>query len=111
MAADPIHHVQEHVQDNKSFWSMFHELFPPDGWGIPLLELKITDGYTFYLTKFMILELIAAGLIIAIFVPIARRAASGAPPSGAWWNMFESLLTFIRDEVARPTLGAHDEHH
>src|SRR5262245_16561384 len=112
MAADPIKNVQEHVQDTDKadpFWHIFHELF--GGVQFKLLEIPITENYTFVLTKFMFLELVAAGLIIAIFVPIARRAAAGGPPVGVWWNMFESLLTFIRDEIARPTLGGHDEHH
>jgi len=109
MAHDPIKHVQEHVQDTAGTWPLFHELVPPGGLSIPLLDLRPYD-IPFTLTRFMLLELLAAGLIIAIFVPIARRAASGGPPLGVWWNMFESLLTFIRDEVARPTLGAADEH-
>jgi F-type H+-transporting ATPase subunit a len=53
----------------------------------------------------MLLELIVAGLIIAIYVPLARRAARGGPPTGAWWNAWETLLTFIRDQVAKPTLS------
>ena len=112
MAQDPIKHIQEHVQDtdpNHPVWPIFHEFL--GGLSIPLLKIPITENYSFVLTKFMILEVIAAGLIIAIFVPIARRAAAGDPPTGWWWNMFESLLTFIRNEVARPTLGAHDSHH
>jgi F-type H+-transporting ATPase subunit a len=112
MAADPITNVQEHVQDTNPahpVWPIFHDLF--GGFSIPLLQIKFGDAYTFTLTKFMLLELIAAGLIIAIFVPIARRAASGAPPTGYWWNMFESLLTFVRNEIAHPTLAGHDEHH
>src|SRR5262249_18071159 len=56
-------------------------------------------------TKFMVLELLAAGLILLIYIPIARRAASGELPRGPWWNAFESLLTFIRNDVVRPTLG------
>jgi len=60
------------------------------------------------LSKFAVLELIAAGLVLAIFVPLANRAASGEPMRGWFWNAFESLLTFIRDRVARPTIGEHD---
>jgi F-type H+-transporting ATPase subunit a len=60
------------------------------------------------ISKFMIMELIAALLILIIFIPLARRAARGEPPRGAWDNAFESLLTFIRNEVARPNLGEHE---
>ena len=56
----------------------------------------------------MLLELLAAGLILLIFIPICRRAASGQLPKGRWWNAFESLLTFVRDKIARPNLGEHD---
>jgi F-type H+-transporting ATPase subunit a len=60
------------------------------------------------LTKFMILELIAAGIIIAIYVPVARRLVRGDPPRGAWDNAFDSVLAFIRNEVAKPNIGEHD---
>lgn len=59
-------------------------------------------------TKFMLLELVAAVLILLIYIPLANRAASGEAPRGMWWNCFESLLTFIRERVAKPTLGEHD---
>jgi F-type H+-transporting ATPase subunit a len=55
----------------------------------------------------MILELVAAALILLIFIPLARRARNGELPKGGWWNAFESLLTFIREEVAKPNLGEH----
>jgi F-type H+-transporting ATPase subunit a len=52
----------------------------------------------------MVLELIAALLVIAVYVPLARRIQSGEPPRGAWDNFFEALLTFVRDQVAKPSL-------
>src|SRR5437868_7025769 len=90
MAVNPL----EHVMDQKD-WVIFENL------GV---EIHLPFG----LTKFMVLELIAAALIVAIFVPLARRAKDGAVPRGRVWNLFESLLTFIRDQVARPYLGEHD---
>jgi F-type H+-transporting ATPase subunit a len=62
-----------------------------------------------FVTKFMVLELLAAGLIVAIFVPLARRAKDGAPVKGAFFNAFEVLLTFIRDEVAKPNIGEESD--
>jgi len=70
---------------------------------------KLTiGGVSLLFTKYMVLELIAAILIALIFIPLARRMQSGEPPRGAWNNAFEALLTFIRDEVAKPNLGEHD---
>jgi F-type H+-transporting ATPase subunit a len=60
------------------------------------------------ISKFMILELIASGLIIAIYVPMSRRLVRGDPPRGAWDNAFDSVLMFIRNEVAKPNIGEHD---
>src|SRR5262249_34171717 len=71
-------------------------------------------GGGFQITKFMVLELIAALLIIAIYVPLTRRITASHSPKGGWWNGFEMLLTFIRDFVAKPSLRAPDhgdEHH
>ena len=56
----------------------------------------------------MVLELVVAVLMIAIFVPLARRMATGQRPRGRLWNMFEVMVLFIRDEVARPAIGRHD---
>ncbi len=104
MAHDP----KLHVMDANEF-DIFPQLFDS-----PIVLHLPKIGGEFQITKFMVLELIAAGLILAIFIPLARRARSGALPKGAWWNAFESLLTFIRNEVAKPTLDpppGHDAHH
>jgi F-type H+-transporting ATPase subunit a len=88
--------AQEHVTDSKQ-WHFFDFLslpLPP-----PILGFQIT--------KFMILELIAAGLILAIYLPLARRLQNGDPARGWRDNAFEVLLTFIRDEVAKPSIGEH----
>ena len=62
----------------------------------------------FQLTKLMVLDLIAAGLMLLIFIPLARRIRTGGAPKGFFWNFFEVMLVFIRDEVARPSIGNHD---
>jgi F-type H+-transporting ATPase subunit a len=90
----------EHVQDAKAF-----EL--PFGWEIHLPKLLVF-GHEFQITKFMILEIFVALLMIAIFVTLAWRIAGGRPPRGRLWNVFEMMLVFIRDEVARPAIGHHD---
>jgi F-type H+-transporting ATPase subunit a len=83
----------------------FH-LFDSLGGGIsiPLPKLNLF-GYEFQITKFMVLSVIAAGLIALIYIPIARRVKDGSPPKGFFWNCFESILTFLRDQVAKPYIG------
>jgi F-type H+-transporting ATPase subunit a len=104
-----VEHVMKEVMDSAD-WTIFTHFGGSHGWHVPLWRL-----FGFQVTRFMILELIVAGLLIAIFVPLARWASRSPTPQGAFWNTFESLLTFIRDEVARPCLmpasDQHAEHH
>jgi F-type H+-transporting ATPase subunit a len=90
MAAGPF----EHVMDTRH-WHFLESL------GVKL-------HLPFNLTKFMVLELIVVGLMAAIFIPLARKAKTGEPVRGRFWNAVESLLTFIRDQVAKPSIGEHD---
>jgi F-type H+-transporting ATPase subunit a len=99
--------AMDHVQDEVGQWTIFHDLF--GGLSIPLgPPLFYIGDHPVQLTKFMLLELLVAGLIIAIFVPLCRKAAAGGLPKGAWWNAFESLLAFVRNDIAKPALGEHE---
>jgi F-type H+-transporting ATPase subunit a len=59
------------------------------------------------LTKFMVLEVAVAILAAVIFIRLAGQIANGSRPRGRWWNLLETFLLFIRNEVARPAIG-HD---
>lgn len=87
----------EHVLDSFE-WHIFHNLHLH--WQLP-----------FGLTKYKLLMLLAAGLCLAIFIPLARRARTGEPPTGAFWNAFEGLLSFIREKVAKPYIGHEADHY
>ena len=82
----------------------------------PICEIKIgfdpidrmIEPLELRVTKFMVLEVVGALLLVAIFIPLARRIRTGSRPIGRFWNFFEVMLVFIRDEVARPAIGKHD---
>ena len=57
------------------------------------------------ITKFMVLEVLAALLMLLLFIPLARRIRTGEPVKGRFWNLLEVFLLFIRDEVVRPAIG------
>jgi len=59
-------------------------------------------------TKFMVLEVVGAILIAIIFLRLAKLVRSGSKPVGKFWNFFEAMLLFLRDDVARPAIGKHD---
>jgi F-type H+-transporting ATPase subunit a len=82
----------DHVMDQKGHWHLLD---------IPHVELWLPP----FVTKYSILMLVAAGIICAIYIPLAKRIRSGEAPKGTWWNLFESVLVFIRDEVAKPYIG------
>lgn len=66
------------------------------------------EAFGLHLTKFMVIELVVAVLMVAIFVTLGRKMASGRPPKGRLWNLFEVMILFVRDEIARPAIGSHD---
>ncbi len=90
--------AMEHVTDAED-WHFFQTFGPP--W---LREIHLPKP----ITKFMILELLAAGLIVVIYVPLSRRVSTGEPVQGWKDNAFEVLLTFVRNDIARPSIGEHD---
>jgi F-type H+-transporting ATPase subunit a len=99
-AKDPLGHVLD-----SSHIELF-ESFGPSHFDVALFHYGKNNEYAFP-TKFMLLEVIAAGLVCAVYIPMAKRLQSGELPQGGWLNAFEVLLTFVRDELARPALG-HD---
>src|SRR6516165_10981892 len=59
------------------------------------------------ITRFMVMELVAGILMVAILVPVVRYIARSHVTRGWFMNMFEAVLLFIRDDVARPAIGGH----
>jgi F-type H+-transporting ATPase subunit a len=59
-------------------------------------------------TNHVLMLVVSAGLLM-VLMPLAARAR-GIVPSG-FRNMIESVLQFIREEIARPILGHHADHY
>lgn len=102
MAAPGEEDIFHHVRDV----DYFHL---PDGIHIWLPKFDIF-GHEFYLTKFMVLQVVAGLFVLFVFRGLSRRIASGQAASGGWWNFWETLAVYIRDTVVRPTIG-DGEHH
>ncbi len=60
------------------------------------------------ISKFMILIFVVAALLVVIFTALASRLKDGKVPKGRLWNLFETFLLFIRNDVAEPAIGHHD---
>ena len=88
----PLDHVLDHDTIEIPWWSP-----PTYDWKIHLPSIG-----DFQITRFMVMEVIAGVLMIAVLVPVVRHIAR-KPVSRGWFvNMFEAMILFIRDEVARP---------
>lgn len=71
-------------------------------------ENQFIGPATFQPTKFVILQLIGALVVCAIFIPYARRVRNGEPPKGWFWNMIDAMVCFVKDEIAVPSIGSSD---
>ncbi len=115
-----------HVEDSTSF-HLPKAITPPDSHGHvelpqpflldePLVEMhtgnelidKTIQPLEFKLTKFMVLEVIIAGIIVVLFVFLAARLKGGSQAKGRLWNLLEVFLLYIRDHIARPCIGYHE---
>jgi F-type H+-transporting ATPase subunit a len=72
--------------------------------GLEIHGLKIGDTPL----KFIILITVCAIAVAVAMIWLGRKMKNGDPPRGALWNMFESLLFFVRDKIAVPGIGQHD---
>lgn len=74
--------------------------------GVPNLTL-LPRGYG-GMSKFMLNELVVALICVGLFMWLASKVRSGGRPKGRIWNLLETFVVFIRDEIAKPTIGEHD---
>src|SRR5262245_54129347 len=75
-------------------------------------EYSLPNIQGFQITRFMVMEVVAACLIVAIIIPLARHIAKYPYTRGRFLNLFEMFIVFIRDAVARPVIdGASGDEH
>lgn len=90
----------------------FHHVYDFDHFELPFglkLWLPVIGGLQ--ITKFMVLQLVAVLLTLWIFSGLVKRVRGGQVANGWWWNFWEMLAVYIRDEVVRPIIGdPHADH-
>ena len=100
------HHNLEEAKDTSGS-PLYKEgkIYAVDANGMPDLSVKV---YDFSLTRNATQMLISVLLLILIMTSIAKKYAKGhgvtKAPSG-FQNAVEPVITFVRDEVAKPNLG------
>jgi F-type H+-transporting ATPase subunit a len=102
--SNPLSHVLDHDTIEIPWWT--HTL--EDGHWMSytkVIHLRPIGGIP--ITRFMVMEVIAGILMILVLVPVVRHIARTPYSRGWFMNMFEAMILFIRDEVARPAIGGH----
>jgi F-type H+-transporting ATPase subunit a len=92
----PMSHVVDHPTLELPHWR-----FP---YGV---EIDLPNLFGQQVTRFMLMEVVAAVVVAAVVIPLARHAARNPVSRGWFMNLFESMVLFIRDNVARPAIGGH----
>jgi F-type H+-transporting ATPase subunit a len=78
----------------------------PQFFGTPRNAYEAESG--FCLSRYMIIELVVAVLALAMFGWLAKRVKTGDAPKGKLWNGLESVVKWVRSDVAVPAMGEHD---
>jgi F-type H+-transporting ATPase subunit a len=76
----------------------------------PFAELRnaydVESG--FGISRYMIIEVVVAILLVIAFRWLGKKVASGEAPKGKAWNLLEGFTQAIRDKVVVPAMGEHD---
>jgi F-type H+-transporting ATPase subunit a len=91
-----------HVADNSHI-----SIFESAGLVLNLPEIEL-PGLGKVPTKFLLLITICAVGVGLAMIWLGSKMKNGDTPKGYLWNLFESLLFFVRDKIARPGIGEHD---
>lgn len=90
----------------------FHHVYDFDHFELPFgLNVTLPSIFGLQITKFMVLQVVALLLLVWIFRGLARHIQGGNTANGWWWNFWEMLALYIRDEVVRPIIGDPHSHH
>ncbi|MBI1903577.1 MAG: F0F1 ATP synthase subunit A [Planctomycetia bacterium] len=108
--ATAAHQFLGQYQDRVSLSELNHELSGKIIYPQPLGTIAnlYEPASGFCISKFMLIEVVVAVVLVAVFWRVAKRVGTGAAPTGGWWNLFEAMVVFIREQVAKPAIGEHD---
>jgi len=104
-SADPTSHAVPHPITKSPLFSI-----ETGGGDIPFFNIK--DGvYQFFITNHLVMSFVSAIVVVLVFWFVSRRVRvvgegiQAYQTRGRVAQLFETMCTFIRDEVVRPNLG------
>lgn len=99
---------QQHPHATLPEWqeSLNGKVVIPQPFGTP--KNLYEPGSGFCLSKYMVLEVVVAFIVAGLFIWLAERMKQSDRPTGRMWNLLETLVEFVRNDVAKPGIGDHD---
>lgn len=97
-----VNDLASHVKDTDGFHFPFWHPELPD-W--------LTKGFAeggLGVTKFVVIEFGVLFVMAALFIPLAVRVRGGQTVKGRFWNMIETMLVFLKEQVIEPSIGKKD---
>lgn len=89
-----------------------HEEAPP-AYDAPLVPVGAEMVVDLSISRHLVFAWLAIGLLLALFLPLAGKYRRGvgrtSAPRGVLHNMLETLVVYVRDEIAKPNIGAKHE--
>lgn len=93
----PLSHVVDHDTIELPWGRVLH---------LPKLDLPLLGEFS--VTRYMVMEAIAAAIVILIATYYARHMRRNHVTRGILPNLIESLVYFVKDKIAVPAIGDHD---
>ena len=108
--------LTEYLESPRAEWSEtklqeynFHlsgKVFIPQPFGELKNAYEVDKG--FGISRYMVIEVVVAILILLTFRWLAGKIQDGSAPRGRLWNLLESFLTFIKTDVVEKGIDPHD---
>jgi F-type H+-transporting ATPase subunit a len=108
--------VEEYLQSPNASWSeakleayndsLSGKIFIPQPFATLRNAYEVQSG--FGITRYLVIEILVAIVLLLALRWLARRVSSGEAPKGKAWNLLESFVTFARDSIAVPAMGEKD---
>jgi F-type H+-transporting ATPase subunit a len=104
---DTVKTVTEAGAKNDTGWIMHHVL-DSRTLDLPFIEIQLPQihlfGMDLSITKHLVFMWVSFIVLIAFFIHISKTYKKSLVPHGAT-NLSEILIIFVRDEIAKPTIG------
>lgn len=102
------------IFSSANFYDEHHNIVPYKGYKLDHNHIYLADSgkevFDVSITKNVAMLFINAALMLLVFVSVAKAYTNnrGRAPRGLQ-SFFEPVILFVRDEIAKPNIGAHYE--